>query len=222
MEIRKANNDCEVRFLPGEVRAKKDGEKMVIGGLAARFDTYTNMGWFIEVIKPGFFDGMNTDQTAALKNHDSNHVLARTVNGTLTLNVTADGLEYEAILPDTHTARDTYEEITSGLIHQSSFQFTVKEAIWREVDRAELAGKIDESVLDRVSYGGKVDVRELVKGGTLYDVSPVTFPAYHDTTVAKRSHDQLKEEKNPGPKPDNDSISRRLRVAEAMNRAINK
>lgn len=220
METRKTNNDIEVRSFPGEVRAKGEPEKMVIGGLAARYNTYTSMGWYIEVIKPGFFDEMNTDQTAALKNHDSNMVLARTANNTLSLKVTDEGLEYEANLPDTQIGRDTYEEVRSGLIYQSSFQFTVKEAVWRELDRSELKGLIDETVLDRLSYGGKVEVRELVKGAKLYDVSPVTFPAYQDTTVAKRSYDKTKSEHKPESKPDNDSISRRLKVAEAMNRAI--
>lgn len=209
MEIRKFSNDAEVRFLASELRAKKDDPgKMVIGGLAARFDSYTNMGWFVEVIKPGFFDEINTDQTAALKNHDSNMVLARTSNNTLKLTVTPEGLEYEAELPDTQTARDTYAEIQRGDIHQSSFQFTVKEAVWREVDRAELAGIIDEPTLDRLSYGGKVEIRELVKGGTLYDVSPVTFPAYQDTTVAKRAHDLQEKPKAK------DIYSNRLRAAE--------
>jgi hypothetical protein len=56
-----------------------------------------------------------------------------------------------------------------------------------------LAGIIDEQTLNRVSYGGKVDIRELVKGGKLYDVSPVTFPAYQSATSEARS---LIEERN--------------------------
>jgi len=32
-------------------------------------------------------------------------------------------------------------------------------------------------------------LRQIVKFEKLYDVAPVTFPAYEDATVAKRSHD---------------------------------
>jgi len=196
-QFKKASENAEVRFYGIEARKKDDTpDKMVIGGLAARFDSYTNMGWYAEVIKPGFFDEMDTTKAAALKNHDSSLVLGRTSNGTLKLSITPDGLEYEVELPDTTTGRDTYEEVKRGDIFQSSFQFTVKEAVRREVDRAELAGVFDDDTLDRLSYGGKIEIRELVKGGVLYDVSPVTFPAYEDTSVAKRSKDEAKAE-NP-------------------------
>lgn len=172
-----------------------DGEKpkKVIGGLASVYDKYTDMGWHLEVVRRGFFDGIDTTQTAALKNHDPNLILGRTANGTLTLKDTPDGYDYEAIVPDTQVGRDTYEEVSGGYIYQSSFAFTVTSSVWREVDRSELAGIIDEQILNKVSYGGKVDIRELVKGGKLYDVSPVTFPAYQSATSEARS---LIEERN--------------------------
>lgn len=202
MEHRKKENSIETRnviYFDGkhraETRADGDKEKRVIGGLAAVYDKYTDMGWYIEVIKKGFFDGIDTSQTAALKNHDPNLVLGRTANGTLKLEDTPDGLDYEAIVPDTQIGRDTYEEVKNGYIYQSSFAFTAKEVVWREVDRSELAGKIDDTVLDRMVYNGKVDVREMVKGGKLYDVSPVTYPAYAEATSEARSA-YLKEERS--------------------------
>lgn len=202
MEHRKKENNIETRnviYFDGkhraETRADGDKEKRVIGGLAAVYDKYTDMGWYIEVIKKGFFDGIDTSQTAALKNHDPNLVLGRTANGTLMLKDTPDGLDYEAIVPDTQIGRDTYEEVKNGYIYQSSFAFTAKEVVWREVDRTELAGKIDDTVLDRMAYNGKIDVREMVKGNKLYDVSPVTYPAYADATSEARSA-YLKEERS--------------------------
>ena len=195
-QFKKASENAEVRFYGIEARKKDETpDKMVIGGLAARFDSYTIVGWYIEVVRRGFFDEIDTTITAALKNHDSSLVLGRTSNGTLKLSITPDGLEYEVELPDTTTGRDTYEEVKRGDIFQSSFQFTVKEAVWKEVDRSEFRDIFSESDLDRISYGGKVEVRELIKGGVLYDVSPVTFPAYDDTSVAKRSKDEAKAEK---------------------------
>lgn len=205
MEHRKQENkdkaasaeNINVRFFDIKHRSEErmDGEKpkKVIGGLASVYDKYTDMGWHLEVVRRGFFDEIDTSQTAALKNHDPNLILGRTANGTLKLTDTPDGYDYEAIVPDTQVGRDTYAEVSGGYIYQSSFAFTVKERIWREVDRGELSGMVDEKVLDRISYGGKVDIRELVKGDKLYDVSPVTFPAYGEATSEARS---LIEERN--------------------------
>lgn len=200
MEHRKQENNAkEQRVFNVEHRADKrmDGEKeaLVIGGLAAVYDQYTNMGWYLEVIRKGFFEGIDTAQTAALKNHDANLILGRTANGTLKLTDKPEGLDYEAIVPDTQVGRDTYEEVKGGYIYQSSFAFTVKEAIWREVDRSELSGIISDEVLNQLSYGGKIDIRELVKGSKLYDVSPVTFPAYQNATSEARSN-ELKAERD--------------------------
>lgn len=203
----------ETRFIGNIESRANDDNKMTIGGVAARFETYTTMGWYAEVIKRGFFDGIDTSQTAALKNHDSSLILGRTSNNTLSLNVTNEGLEYEVQLPQTQTGRDTFEEVKRGDIHQSSFQFTVKEEIWRSVDRSELAGVLPDSELDRLSYGGKIEIRELVKGGKLYDVSPVTFPAYLDTNVAKRSYESVKERKIE--KVDISTYELRIKAAEA-------
>ena len=205
MEYRKQENkdkaataeNINVRFFDIKHRSEErmDGEKpkKVIGGLASVYDKYTDMGWHLEVVRRGFFDEIDTTQTAALKNHDPNLILGRTANGTLKLTDTPDGYDYEAIVPDTQVGRDTYAEVSGGYIYQSSFAFTVKERIWREVDRSKLAGMVDEKILDRISYGGKVDIRELVKGDKLYDVSPVTFPAYGEATSEARS---LIEERN--------------------------
>jgi HK97 family phage prohead protease len=207
MEYRKAQTNREnketgeninVRFFDIKHRSEQrmDGEKpkKVIGGLASVYDKYTDMGWHLEVVRRGFFDGIDTTQTAALKNHDPNLILGRTANGTLTLKDTPDGYDYEAIVPDTQVGRDTYEEVSGGYIYQSSFAFTVTSSVWREVDRSELAGIVDEVTLTRMTYeNGKVDIRELVKGGKLYDVSPVTFPAYQSATSEARS---LIEERN--------------------------
>ena len=176
-----------------EQRMDGEKEKRVIGGLAAVYNQYTDMGWYLEIVVPGFFSEIDTSGTAALKNHDPNLVLGRTANGTLTMKDTPSGLDYEAIVPDTQTGRDTYEEVKGGYIYQSSFAFTVKESNWREVDRETLTEAIDAAILDKVSYGGKVSIRELVKGGKLYDVSPVTFPAYQNATSEARNSELMAE-----------------------------
>ncbi len=187
----------ERRAFQMEFRAdQKDGKK-TIAGMAAVYNKYTNMGYYLEVVRPGFFEGIDTSMTACLKNHNENLILGRTSNNTLALEFKADGLSYQAVLPDTTAANDTHIEIEGGYISQSSFGFTVKKATWSEVQRSEFSGIVPEDVLDRLSYGGFVDVRELVQGAALYDVSPVTFPAYQDTSseVVKRSWEAFKAEK---------------------------
>lgn len=198
MEHRKQQTNTNViqrRFFDVQSRSSDDG-KMAIGGLASTYDQYTNMGGFAEVVRRGFFDGIDVSEAACLKNHNENLVLGRTYNNTLKLTDTADGYDYEAYPPDTTTGRDSFIEVRDGYIYKSSFAFTVKEASWKKVKRSELAGMLSESDLDALTYGGEVEVRELIKGEKLYDVSPVTYPAYGGTSVGKREAELLKEERS--------------------------
>ena len=106
-----------------------------------------------------------------LFNHDSNFVLGRNKADTLKVKTNANGLQYEIDLPDTQTIRDlVLEPIKRGDVDQSSFGFIVGQGneSWDEND---------DGVLIRTIH----KIREL------FDVSPVTFPAYRDTTVGARS-----------------------------------
>jgi len=186
----------ERRYFQSQARAKKSDEgRMVIGGYGAIFNRYTNMGWYAEIVLPGFFDGIKDDRCACLFNHDSNIVLGRKQNNTLTLKVTTDGLDYESTLP-AHRA-DIHELVDGGYIYESSFAFTTYKTIWEEVDRSLLVGHLSDADLDQLSYGGKITVRKLEKGRELFDVSPVTYAAYEgtttDTRIARRSFDMWNE-----------------------------
>jgi len=201
MEFRKQQNKentgigIERRTFNAEYRASGEGAKKV-GGMAAMYDKPTDMGWFVEVVKPGFFDGIDTTETACLKNHDHNLILGRTANNTLQLSFLPEGLDYEATVPDTVTGNDTYTEVKGGYIYKSSFAFTVAEAKWYTVPAANFAGVFPEDVVSRLTYGGEIEVRELVKGRTLYDVSPVTYPAYQSSSADARENNSLREERN--------------------------
>lgn len=197
MEHRKqqTNDLVEHRYFNIEHRASDEGEKK-IGGMAAVYDSPTNMGWFVEIIKKGFFDSIRTDSTACLKNHDPNLVLGRTKNGSLKLNLLETGLEYECTLPKTSIGADAYEEVRSGFVYESSFAFTVAEQQWRRAQPSEFAGVFDQDVLEKLTDGGMIDVRELIRGNELYDVSPVTYPAYKATSVSSRDASPLFEVRN--------------------------
>lgn len=160
--------DIERRYFtsPVEVRAKDDGAKM-IRGHAAVFDSLSdNLGGFREKIAPGAFDGVLSDDVRALFNHDPNLILGRTPN-TVRISVDKDGLLYEIDPPDTQLGRDLVVSMERGDITQSSFAFTVERDDWAEDD------------------DGRV-IRTIHEVKRLYDVSPVTYPAYPDAKVGLR------------------------------------
>jgi HK97 family phage prohead protease len=176
---------AERRFFASEVRMEKreeDSSLGVIEGYAAKFNSETTIGvfWqFREKILPGAFDEVLQDDIRALFNHDPNQILARSNKGqgTLTLSVDDIGLKYSFVTPDRSYARDLQDAIEKGDVSQSSFGFKIKEQRWIERE-------------------GELELREIVKFEKLFDVSPVTYPAYTDTEVAKRSLDSEKEIRN--------------------------
>ena len=156
-----------------EMRVEGDDEAKLLVGYAAKFDKWSDgLGWFREKIAPGAFaDALKTSDVRALKNHDPNLILGRSTSGTLRLDENNTGLKFEVDIPDTNTGRDTAEEVRRGDITGCSFAFTVEEDSW----------KYDEK--------NGLDERTIIKVGQLFDVGPVTYPAYPDTSVAARDVD---------------------------------
>jgi len=165
----------EARTMQGtvEIRKRDDGGS-TIRGLAAVFNSLSeNLGGFREQIKPGAFDKTNMKDVRGLFNHDTNFVLGRTLSKTVRLKQTKVGLEYEIDLPDTQTIRDlVLAPIKRGDIDQSSFGFIIGPGndSWDEDSEGRL-------------------VRTINAIDELFDVSPVTFPAYAEATVGVRSRD---------------------------------
>lgn len=164
-------NDRERRViaLPVELRRTADAPSQ-LSGYAAVFNRETTIaGLFREQIAPGAFaDAIGRDDVRALFNHDSNIVLGRTPK-TLTLREDQTGLRYDVDLPDTTAARDLAVSVERGDVNQSSFGFLVEEDAWEHPKtRTELPLRT-------------------IKRVRLFDVSPVTFPAYDETTATARS-----------------------------------
>lgn len=177
-------NDIERRYIPAtEIRAVDDNGVRHIIGYAAVFNSLSeDLGGFREKIEPGCFTrACKEDDVRALRNHNSDYVIARTKSGTLILSEDAHGLKIDAVPPDSQWARDLMASIDRGDIDQMSFGFRTITDRWETIDGAE--------------------VRTLVEV-ELFDVSPVTFPAYADTTVALRSLDTWKQANPEASKPE--------------------
>lgn len=155
----------EFRYLAGtELRAKGGN---AIEGYAAVFNSQSeDLGGFRESIRPGAFSRAIREKqdVRCLFNHNSDTILGRTRSGTLRLLEDSTGLQFNCDLPDTQAGRDVREMIRRGDINQCSFGFVAQDDTW--------------------SRDGKT--RELVDVD-LFDVSPVTYAAYPQTSVSARS-----------------------------------
>lgn len=150
-----------------DLRAMDTGTAPVISGYAAVFNSPSeDLGGFIEKIVPGAFAGGLNDDIRALWNHESRYVLGRTTNGTLSLAEDEHGLRFEVIPPDTSYAHDLIELIRRGDVNQMSFGFQVVDDEWHT------EGGINYRTLKKVR---------------LFEVSPVTFPAYQETSAKARA-----------------------------------
>lgn len=160
--------------MPVECEAREDGEPMRLIGYAAMFEREAVIaGFFREKIEAGAFrEAIGRDDVRGLFNHDANFVLGRTTAGTMRLKEDKTGLRYEIDLPDTQFARDLMVSVKRGDISQSSFAFEVESPEDAPFDHSEMKS-------------GKLPLRT-IKRAKLYDVSPVTFPAYEETSVSAR------------------------------------
>ena len=164
-------NDKQIeRRVMGEVRmgpAPADGAPAVLTGHAAVFNSPADLGFFREQIAPGAFtDAIQKDDVRALIDHDSRLVLGRNRAGTLRLAEDQTGLAVEIDAPDTSYANDLLTSMKRGDITQMSFGFRALVEKWDETQDPPLR------TLEKVE---------------LFDVSPVTFPAYADTQISVRA-----------------------------------
>lgn len=170
--IKKIDAEAERRFFTGPVdfELRADGEDSnVIEGYAAVFESNSqDLGGFHERISRGAFSPVLKDDAFALFNHDMNKVLGRNL---VNVKLTQDdkGLRYRVELPNTATANELRTLIKDKIITQSSFAFRVGKQEWEHPE-------------DR----SKPSIRTITEMKRLYDVSPVTYPAYLDTSIAAR------------------------------------
>lgn len=172
-----------------ETRAAEGDQPARLAGYAAVFDSMSEEMWgFREVIRAGAFAKSLGGDVRALFNHNPDLILGRTTSKTLTLREDSRGLYVEILPPDTGFARDLMVSVARGDVDQMSFGFRTVKDSWKDEN-----GKVTRELLE-------VDV---------FDVSPVTFPAYTETEIAVRSFNAFKESIAPKA-PDYSNEFRRL------------
>ncbi len=164
-----------------EVRAQ--GDSTVVEGHAAVWNTLSqNLGGFVEQVARGAFTKTIAESDVrALVNHDENLILGRNTAGTLDLAEDNSGLYYRVTLGSRSYERDLAESMERGDVNQSSFAFSVIEDEW--------------------GYSSQDFPMRTLKEVRLFDVSPVTYPAYldSDSGLAKRAIARLAEKRGLDP-----------------------
>lgn len=153
------------------------GHAAVFNSDSVRFAGYEK-DW-VERIAPGAFARTLTasPDVVALWSHRSDAPAARTPD-TLTVREDEQGLAVEIRLVDTATNRDILTNVRAGIVNSMSFGFVPVKTRWEE------AKELDTRTL--------LDV-------DLYEVSPVVWPAYPDTSIGARSHRGFREVRAQAP-----------------------
>lgn len=151
-----------------EARAEPNRPQQIIG-YAAVFDSLSeDLGGFREKIAPGAFsNSIASDNVYALWQHRSEFPIGSTDTQTLALNEDTRGLAVEIKLPATTWGQDAYEGVRSRLVKHFSFGFVVLRDAWDYSDPSMPIRTLEEV--------------------QLVEVSPVTFPAYPQTTAGVRA-----------------------------------
>ena len=171
----------ETRMLEFRADDSSENGEMILEGYAIVFEEETLIGdeqrGFIEIIDRNALEGTIMKDVPMKYNHsDSNLILARTKNGSLTLKVDDKGLFIRANLIDTSTNRDVYKMVKNGLLDKMSFAFTVGD--------------------EDVSRKGELPYRRITKIDRLFDVSVVDVPAYEQSSIYARSLELVETELN--------------------------
>ena len=158
------------RVFCDQVRMNFDSGPPKITGYAAIFNSETELwpGFFEQVAPGAFSESITVDDIRALVDHDPGKVLGRNKAGTLKLWEDNKGLGYEILGGgDRSYENDLIKSLKRGDISQSSFGFNI----------VEQSLKYDKQ--NDIVHRTLIEVK-------LFDVSPVTFPAYSSTEVHVR------------------------------------
>ena len=171
------SNQIDVRSLPAsfktrDVQDNQGNTQHVISGTAVVFNQQSSPMPFVEVISDQAFNGVDLSDVKLLYSHDFGNILARTDAGTLQLNLTDNGLDFTATLPDTQLGHDVYIDIQNGNLKGMSFGFTIDDDSW--------------------SVENGIQVHTINQIGVIAEISITSLPAYTETSLmVQRSLDKI-------------------------------
>jgi len=166
---------AEIRAFPATVRSAGENEEKRVAGRGIVYDEWTEL-W------PGYKERIckgavqRADNVKSFFNHDPGKVLSTLESDpALELKESDEGLEYDSPIPPTSYGKDLEINLERGNVKGSSFSFDIPAEgdSWREDENG---------VVWR-------DIKKL----TLYEIGPVTDPAYVQTTAQARSKEAVKE-----------------------------
>lgn len=165
------------------IREAEDGSGLgVLYGYAAITNQWTEIesweGNFMERLAKGAFRKTLRERGSRVKvllNHGYDPMIGDKPLGVPTvLREDDNGLYHETPLIDTTYNRDVAEMIRSGAIDGQSFRFSIVEDSWN--DEPEPSPDNPKALPERT-----------IRSVKLYEIGPVTFPAYEATTLGIRS-----------------------------------
>lgn len=161
---------------PVVARAAGDDAGPVIEGLGSVYNQVTTIGRYYpidEVVDPAAWTkSIGEGDIRSMKNHDTNWLLGRTKSGSLRLTEKTEGLHYEIdVNADDPNAMSTHAQVARGDIDGSS--------VWFRVIREEWTEPTDSNGLER-------PLRRILEA-ELFEVGPVVFPAFEQTTSTARA-----------------------------------
>lgn len=171
----------EQRYFDTQFEVRTEGNTLILEGYALKWGARSkNLGGFKEVVAEGATNKtIQESDIRALFNHDPSLILGRNKSGTLEISNDSEGTHYR-INGDMRQSyvKDLAIAMERGDVTQSSFGFRVVGPNGQEWTEDEDGGPLRT-------------LREI----QLFDVSPVTYPAYEDSTsgLGKRALESLAE-----------------------------
>lgn len=186
------------RSVPFEIRdsGDDDGDGLTLDGYGAVFGSPTRIdsweGMFDEEIARGAFKKSLAERTPVLQFDHGRHPMVGSIplGSFESLREDDNGLHVLAKLHDNWLVQPVRDAIKSKAIPGMSFRFSVVKDEWRDAtgklvkpdDVQRLLWSSDPSNPDTI-------LKRTLKEVRLYEVGPVVFPAYADTSVGVRSRE---------------------------------
>ncbi|MBR2555126.1 MAG: HK97 family phage prohead protease [Aeriscardovia sp.] len=170
------SENMEIRAFNFEVRAQEDDEHgTFVEGTPIVYDSWTNLGWYDEMIDRGALADTDLRDVRFLVNHNTDMIpLARSrnnnENSTMQMSIDDEvGMKIRVNLDTENNAeaKALYSAIERGDISGMSFMFTVDGDRWE----------------NETSDHPKRHIEKISK---VFEVSAVTFPAYEATNISAR------------------------------------